>query len=181
MLAVETRGDSTAVAIAENAQRTARIRAALTRAGVPATSITVAPSGYFIGPDRMPPRPTDTTPVFRQVVRNTIRVDGIDAARANEMIELAVTAGATNANVMEQSPATATAVERDRALGEAAANARRNAEIMARALGGTLGELVEVSNVQPFPPEAFYEAQGGRFPRFTVSVVGRWRLLFAGR
>jgi uncharacterized protein YggE len=182
MLGIESRGDSLPAAIADNARRTAQVRAALTRAGVTAANVTVAPEGYFITPDRMPMRSPEISAnraFFSQMVRNTIRVDGIDPARSNEIIETAIAAGATSANIMTQ-PTPGTAPERERALGEAAANARRNAEVMARALGATLGELVEVSNVPSFPPEGpYFEGPGSRFPRFTVSVVGRWRLVFA--
>jgi uncharacterized protein YggE len=181
MIGIESRADSLRDAVADNAQRTARVRAALTRAGVPAANVTIAPEGYFITPDRMAMRPPETSAVFRQMVRNTIRVDGIDSARSNEIIQAAVAAGATSVNTTVQ-PTPGTSAERERALGEAAANARRNAEVMARAMGGALGELVEVSNIQPFPPEPpYYDGSGGRFPRISVTVVGRWRLVLPGR
>lgn len=79
---------------------------------------------------------------FKLTQRWTVRVP---AARAAEILDVAVTAGATNSGEMEWTVKDERALETE-ALDKAAARARLNAETLAKGMGVKLGAVIYTSN-----------------------------------
>lgn len=114
----------------------------------------------------------------------TVRVDGVQ--RVGETLDVALAAGATRVGVH----LTSSEFERARrqALERAVANATQDAEALARAAGGTLGELIlittdarasrdegQVVAIAPPPGESTPIDAGEQ--TITASVQGRWKFL----
>lgn len=140
MIAVETRAATAAAAGSDNARVITAVREALLRSGVPASAISTL--GYAVQADMRftPEGPTQDGYMASNMLRvRTRRLDRVGA-----IVDTALAAGATRINSLEYT-ATNTADARRRALAEAIAEARRDAEAMAAAAGGRLGALVELS------------------------------------
>lgn len=76
----------------------------------------------------------------------------VPPARAAEILDMAVTAGATNSGQIDWTVTDAKALEAQ-ALEKAAARARENAQLLAKGMGVSLGNLIFVSNqLSPPPP-----------------------------
>jgi uncharacterized protein len=144
MFAVESRGPAAANAATLNAAAVQAVRDALRmmRADTAATTIR-----YHVGPEYAPPKPLDrdrTPRVIGYVARATVvaRIARID--QLGPAIDAALAAGATGVEGLSFESSNAEAA-RQAALAEAAAAARRDAETLARAMGGTLGPLLATS------------------------------------
>lgn len=147
MIFVETRDSSARGAAADNARRTSATVAALHGAGV-ADSAIVA-SGFSVSVDFRTLPPTTGTiataargPTF--VARNTMRVSVASLPSVGRVLDAALSGGATQ---IGQVQFTSNRMDEARraALTQAVEHARADGETTARALGGTLGSLVEVT------------------------------------
>lgn len=191
-VAVETRGKTAAEAGAQNASVIERVRAALRGAEVSAAQMTTA--GFTVAQeyryDQGPRGPVPTGYVARNAVRLELtKLDGV-----GRLIDVALGAGANHVDDL-QFGATSTAEARRSALTEAIANARADATTIARAAGGSLGRLLEVSTEWQGGPRipVQYDVASRRSPapssvdtlidartiRVVAVVLTRWQLVAA--
>lgn len=202
-MVVDTRGDTAVKAAAENARRYDALLDALRAAGVSAQQVsspgyTVASSpivsaiGFATPSDvytSVPPgalRPPSRTP--SAVVRRSVRLDPVRMADVDRVVQAALTAGATQVGVQLAAPSLESAQRA--AFTAAVADARSNADAMARAAGGTLGRLMDLNTsfspygsvtsyaVGPFEGNAFAVSSPLMVRDVTVVAVvtGRWEL-----
>jgi uncharacterized protein YggE len=178
IIAVESRQASAAAASADIAQRMRAVREALIRVGVPADSITT--SAYSVQPnlEHTEGRPRQNGYLALNAVRvRTRRLDQV-----GPIIDAAIAAGANRVDGV-QFGASSTARARRAALAEAVAEARGDAEEMARAAGGRLGELLELStvaspgNVMIRGASSIQTALNPADIQVQAVVTGRWRFV----
>lgn len=178
IVAVESRQASAAAASADIARRMRAVREALIRAGVHPDSITT--SAYSVQPnlERTDGRPRQNGYLALNAVRvRTRRLDQV-----GPVIDAALAAGANRVDGVQFS-ASSTARARRAALAEAIAEARGDAEEMARAAGGRLGELLELStiaspgNVMIRGVSSNQTALNPADIQVQVMVTGRWRFV----
>jgi uncharacterized protein YggE len=150
IVSVETRAPTPSAAGALNAARNTAIRDAIAALGVPREDI--ATSGYNVYPMRREPQygpydprqaQRDTGYVANNAVRVTLRRPE-QLGLVGRVIDTALTAGATLITGVHYEARRTDDAERE-ALADAVADARSRAEAIARAAGGSLGELLEVS------------------------------------
>ena len=184
VLGVQTRSRTSAAAAAANADRMTAIRAALTRMGIPATDISTAHYSLHFEQGR-------TSADTQYVASNMVTVETRQLEKVGQIIDTGLGAGANNINSLQYDLSDRTAAQ-TQALGDAVGHARRQAEAMAAAAGGRLGDLVELTTqpaqYQPFAMDgARYrmEAMSAAAPtpvspgEVTVyaTVTGRWRFV----
>jgi len=184
--AVETRGATAAAAGAENARRQTAIIASVREKGVQAAQISTG--GYWVGPDE---RFDDgQRKVIGYIARNSIVVDVHQIERIGSLIDAALGAGANSVGGL-QYYSTVAEQNRRTALERAVTKARSDAEVMARAAGGTLGLPIEIRTVDAGVPRQMGDVMltaramgaGPETPvsigeqRVSVTVVTRWRFV----
>ncbi len=188
MLGVTTRGTNVTEATAENARIQRSVIDAVRRQGIPAERI--GTTGFSVNPEyRHDPRGERPPTITGYHVHNIVRVEVHQVDRIGAIIDAALAAGSNNMQGIHFWSSTMNEARR-RALSEAVANARADAEAMARAAGGELGALEAlqhgvIPDVRPMPGVAYRmeAAQAADTPimpgeqTFTVTVMGRW--LFA--
>ena len=199
LVTVESRAPSAAAAASANASKMTAVFQALRGAGLTQADLTT--SGYSVGQDprtmRMgmpfgaPPGPA--VPV-EFLARNTVRAVVRRLDDTGKVIDAALAAGATSiASVQFSSPSADEA--RRSALATAVAQAQRDADVLARAAGGTLGRLLSMSAGGPGGSAMSYasdtnfsyaiEAAAMAYPTMinprdvsvSVSVFGRWEFI----
>lgn len=154
MVNVQTRASTAAAAASENARRTAAVLDALGRLGLPKSQLST--EGYSVNPEMVygsgqAPRVTG------YVVTNTVRAETHRPEQAGAIVDAALGAGANMINGLSFYASSIEAPRRE-AITEAVANARAEAEAMARAAGGSLGNLIELSTQGPIvPPRPMYD------------------------
>lgn len=142
-VSVETRSPSAATAAGDNTARLIKTIASLRSAGVDSAQITTA--GYSIGQDYEKNRPIGF------IAHNGLRVEVSRVADIGKLIDAAVAGGATQINQVQFIRSDTKDVHQS-ALALAVADARRDAEILAQAAGGTLGRLLYLtSGFSPAP------------------------------
>lgn len=186
-IGVQSRGLTAAAASADNAKRQRAIIDTLRALGLGSEQLStmnynVAPEIQY-GQNNQPPKVTGYS------VTNTVRADVRrieDIARA---IDASLAKGANEISGLQFFSSRADSVRRS-ALSVAVANARADAEALARAAGGSLGPLLEVStapSIRPMQEVVGVRAMAARAPTpiepgeqsVTVSVTTRW--LFVAR
>lgn len=201
LISVESRAPSASEAASANSQKMSAVLQALRRAGLAQGDITT--STYSVGQDprslRVPPGTGLPNLPIEFLARNSVRANVRRIDDVGKVIDAALGAGATSvASVQFSSPSTEEA--RGNALAMAVAQAQRDANILARASGGTLGHLLSMtSNSGPFVAGGFASdtyfsverdmAAGAVFPTMinprdltvTASVFGRWEFIPAAR
>lgn len=182
VLGVETRARTPAAAASANADRMTAIRNALTRAGVAARDIATA--RYSLGLEYTGRVPPDT----QYVAANMVTVTTRQLDQVGRIIDTGLGAGANNINSLQYDLTDRTNAQNE-ALSDAVRNARRQAEVMAEAAGGRLGELVELTTspgeIRPFMGDVAFRMQASAAPTpvspgqviVTASVNGRWRFI----
>ena len=186
-LAVESRGATAAAAGARNARIQTEVLDTLRRMGYTAEQLGTL--GYSVHPEYQYPKEGGVPKVVGYVARNTIRVDVTRIERVGATIDAALAKGATNVAGLRFESSRFDEVRRE-ALKSAVRAARADAEAMASAAGGTLGELLDVSSIDqgPIPymemsaPMAMARSadvvQTPIVPgeqKVTVMVAARWR------
>lgn len=151
LAAVETRARTAAEAAAGNATTQTRVIAALRALGLDADQVTTV--GYNVQPEyRYDPNGGGRPQVVGYVARNTVRAEMRRVDQVGRAIDAALGAGANriagvNFFASNQDEA------RRAALGIAVANACRDAEVMARAIGSSLAGVLDVTAMDfGFPP-----------------------------
>lgn len=154
---VQTTAQTVDVAVRENNEHTARVIAALKKAG--ASDAEIRTSNFNIWPmqdyaEGRPPRITGFT------VSNQVTVTKKDPAAASKLLTAAVEAGANNVSGLSMGVSN---MDRIRAEGlrRAFENARQRAETLAKAANRTLGPAVAIRegiDQGPVPPPMFRQA-----------------------
>jgi uncharacterized protein YggE len=186
---VETRAQAGGAAAEQNAQITRAVLDTLRR-GFGLTDRDIGTLGYSLRPQYVYPGDGRPPSVVGFVANNLVRVRTRDLSRIGPIIDAAIRKGATGVSNISFS-ASGEADIRRAALSQAVANARRDAEAMATAAGGSLGDLIELTNesVQYFrqspQPMVMMEAraavadtpiQAGE-QSISASVTARWRFV----
>jgi uncharacterized protein YggE len=182
---VETQAKTAAAAAAENNRKQAAVLAAIKALGVPAVQITTL--GYNVSPVQRYDDKEHRTVVDGYQVSNVVQVVTDKLDQAGPIIDAALGNGANRVAGLEFVLKDASR-SRDEALTKAVESARRQAEVAARAAGGALGELLEITVMEyerpdprPMMAMAKMDMAGAPAPisegltTVAVSVVTRWK------
>jgi uncharacterized protein len=182
-LGVETRAKTAGKAGADNADRMAAVRKALLALGLQEKEISTA---FYNIRMEMYPSPRDTA----YVASNSVQIDTRKLGLVSKIIDTALESGANNIASVRYTLADSRDAIRS-ALANAVEDARLQAEALAKAAGGKLGDLLDLNATtgRPIP----YQVQGaggfamGRVAAETpiserditvhASVSARWRFL----
>ena len=141
-VSVDSRGESAASAGAQNRDKQQRVIAAVKAQGVAAPQIRT--SGYRVSPEYAEPERGKAPRVTGYHATNTVQVEVRRIESLGEVIDAALGAGATNIGSVGLYASNTDSARRE-AVGLAVTKARHEAESAARAAGGTLGTLVELT------------------------------------
>lgn len=186
-IGVQTRATTAAAAGNENARTVRAVLDTLRSLGLsPAQLRTV---NYSVSPEMQYPRPDDpdkTPRVTGYVVSNTIRAEVQKIGALGNILDAALAKGANQINSLQFYSSNEDDARRA-AITDAVAHARADAEAMARAAGGTLGALVELTTgeaaARPMPGAVVYSATAARAAPTPIepgeqtvraTVSGRW-------
>jgi len=147
---VQTRASTAAVAARENAQKQSAIIDAIVALGISREQIST--ESYTVSPDTRYDQSTQRTTVTGYIVSNVVRVEVRRIDQVASVLDAALGKGANQINSLDFFASNSDSA-RHEALAQAIARARSDAEAMARAAGGSLGALVELStsDVGPRP------------------------------
>lgn len=186
---VETRGPDGTRASQQNAVLVKAVLDTL-RLGFRLTDRDLVTSGYSLQPQMVYPSDGKPPQVTGFIASNSVRVRTEQLDRVGAIIDAAVKKGATGVAGLSFYSANVDDARRT-ALAQAVENARRDAEIMARAAGGQLGALIELTSEQTDiirPPMPMFDmrqkvamavetqVQPGD-EKVTAIVTGRWRFI----
>src|SRR5712664_219320 len=184
LVGVQTRAPTAAAAARENNARQQAIIAAITAAGIPKEQIST--ENYNVYAETRSDRAGQNPTVIGYVVTNVVRVEVRRTDQVGPVIDAALAKGANQINSLEFFSSSTDAGLRQ-ALTEAIGKARGDAEAMARAAGGGLGQLLELSTADVGPPRPLYRAaammdksaaptpiEPGELT-LRVAVTGRWQ------
>ena len=166
-VAVETSAATAVEAASENARLIATVREAIRRAGVPDAA--VSGGGYSVAANTTYDGGRQRQEGYRAA--NTLRIEMERFERMGAVVDAALAAGANRIadvryTVRDPGPARRQAIE------AAVARARVDAEAMARAAGGTLGPLLEITNVRSEVP-GMYSMSAARAVGGETSITPR--------
>ena len=191
---VQTRALTAAAAGSDNAQRTKAVLDALAKLGLPKEQLST--EGYSVYPEMAYDKNGGTPRVAGYVVTNTVKAETKRPAEVGTMVDAALGAGA---NMINSLSFYASSIEEPRrqAIALAVANARADADAMARAAGGSLGDLIELTTQgATVPPRPMYELSAMRKSSaamaeptpvnpeqqtINVFVASRWRFIPSAR
>jgi uncharacterized protein len=188
-LGVDTEAKTAQEAAQANAALQTRIIEAVRKAGIPAASIRT--SGYNVAPRQEYIPETRTWRVDGYQVTNLVVIVVEPVSKAGEVIDAALTAGANRVAGLTFEVKDATAA-REEAMTKAVERARREADIVARAAGGTVAGLLELSvtsmdnTPRPMMEMAMMRSEAAQTPisegtqSVMVSVNTRWAFQPAG-
>lgn len=184
---VMSRAATAAAAGAENARRQQAILDTLKRMGFTPQQLTT--SGYSVSPDMRYDQQTGQSTVTGYTVRNSVRVEVREVAQVGPVIDAALKKGSNEIQGIAFFSSKADSARRE-ALRQAVAMSRADAEVLAQAAGGSLGELLELStNMNPVRPVMYAEAMAVRAKADAATpvepgeqsieamVVARWRFI----
>ena len=142
-LLVESKAPEASTAATSNARAVQAVRDSLRRLGLDSA---VTTASYNVGPNFEPPRPMEREGPRQvgYVARTLLRVHLTRIDQVGRVIDAGLAAGATGVQGVLFEASSAQSARRD-ALALAAAAARQDAEVLARALGGSLGPLISSS------------------------------------
>src|SRR5687767_6294639 len=188
-IGVQTRATTAAAAATQNSQKQRAVIDAIKAKGVPADQITT--SNFNVIPETRYDREGQQAPrTTSYLVMNSITVELKRIDQVGPVIDAVLAAGANQINSLNfgiQNPDSA----RRAALAQAVAKSRADAEVMARAAGGSLGPLIEMSAGEsyiPRPPIPFAAEQRMAVAKADVpieagletivaNVTARWQFL----
>lgn len=146
LVAVETRAKTAAEAGQMNARKLKAVQDTIVKLGITRDQISTV--NYTVSPDwRYEER---TQKLVGYVASNMLRIQIRKLEMTGQLIDASLAAGATNINSVEFTASMADSGRRA-AIAAAVVQARADAETMARAAGGTLGQLLEI-NTQDMGP-----------------------------
>lgn len=149
VVGVQSRATTVALATADNARRQRAIIDTLRALGLASDQITTA--NFNVSPEMQYP-PNQSPKVIGYVVTNTVRASLRRVEDVGRTIDAALAKSANEVSGVEFTSSRADSARRV-AIAEAVAHARADAEAMAKAAGGSLGQLLElVSGIEPIRP-----------------------------
>lgn len=152
-LTVETRRPQAAAASQENARLQRRVFDTLRAVGVAPADL--ATTDYSVQPEQRWNQQKQQAEQIGYVVRNTIKVRILSVEQTGRVIDAAVSKGSNIVSSLEWYASNVETARRQ-ALAQAVEHARADADVMAKAAGGTIGGLLELSSVEmepgPVPP-----------------------------
>jgi len=197
MVGIVTRAPTASQAASENAERSAAVIRALRAAGLQANDITSM--GYNVGQNfEVPPelRSSPQRVPFGFLARNTVRAEVKRLDDVGKVIDASLAAGAAEVSTVQFLSPNSDNARRD-AMAAAVREARQDAEIIARAAGGSLGRLLSLNSgpsmSPPFSQDYFGDMSAALrirasstslMPRdltITAQVVGRWEFVPGAR
>ncbi|HUF26680.1 MAG TPA: SIMPL domain-containing protein [Gemmatimonadaceae bacterium] len=140
VIAVQTRATTASQAATDNATRTEAVLAALRRLGL--TNEQLSTIEYSVHPQIRYSQQGEEMGITAYIVRNAIRADLQRIEQVGPVLDSALGAGANSINSLTFHSSNVEQVRRE-AIAAAMSNARADAEVLARAAGGTLGRLLE--------------------------------------
>ena len=155
MVNVQTRAATAAAAGSLNAQRSRAVLDALAKLDLPKDQLST--QGYNVYPETRYDSNGGSPRVTGYVVTNTVRAETHRPEQAGAIVDAALGAGA---NLITSLAFYASSIDipRREAITTAVGNARADAEAMAKAAGGSLGALLELSTQGPTaPPRPMYD------------------------
>lgn len=184
-IGVQTRASTAAAAARDNGQRQRSVIDAITALGVSRDQIST--ENYSVAPDGRFDPATQRTTITGYVVSNIVRVELRRIDQVAAVLDAALAKGANQINSLDFFASNADSA-RHNALVQAIARARADAEVMARAAGGSLGDLLELSTSAEGPRPVFrvqvnQSLAASATPiepgqqRLQVSVSARWRFV----
>lgn len=142
-LVVTTKAMSAANAAAGNARTLQAVRDTLRKIGLDSA---VSTASYNVGPDYERPMPRDDSKPLGYAARTVVRVRIAKLDQIGRVIDAALAKGATGIEGIQFESSAADEARRQ-SLAEASIIARRDAEALAAALGGSIGSLISASTV----------------------------------
>lgn len=151
---VQSRAVTAAAASAQNSQKQRAVIEAIKARGVPAEQIST--SGFNVIPETRYDREGQQAPrTTSYLVMNTVTVELKRVDQVGPVIDASLAAGANQINSLAFGVQNADSARRA-ALALAVAKARADAEVIARAAGGSLGSLIEVMTMDTGMPRPMY-------------------------
>ena len=186
MLGVQSRSSTVAQATSDNARRQRAIIDTLRALGLGSDQLTTV--NFNVSPEMQYP-PNQAPKVTGYVVTNTIRASLRRIEDVGRTIDAALTKAANEVSGIEFTSSRADSARRA-AIAEAVGHARADAEVMAKAAGGSLGQLLELTSgvepIRPFEaPMARARVAGAAAPTpiepgqltVTATVTARWAFI----
>jgi uncharacterized protein YggE len=144
---VQSRASTAAAAGSENARRQRAVLDTLRALGI--SGDRVSTMNYNVTPDvQYSPNNSAPPKVVGYTVTNTVRAEIVKLEDVGRIIDAVLGKGANELSSLQFYSSKADSARRA-ALGAAVANARADAEALARAAGGSLGLLAEISSGEP--------------------------------
>lgn len=184
LIGVQTKAATAAQAGAENARRQKAVLDTLRALGLGSDQLSTM--NYNVFPDMQYNQTNGTSRVVGYTVTNTVKAEVRRIDDVGRLLDAALAKGANEITSLQFTSSKADSVRRT-ALSKAVMNARADAEALANASGGSLGQLIEVSTAtQPVRPIAYDMARVSMAKAapttpiepgqqtITVEVTGRW-------
>jgi uncharacterized protein YggE len=157
MVGVESRASTAAAAGAETARKQKAILDTLKALGLGSDQLST--TNYSVYPQMGPTTPNNPVPrVTGYTVSNNVRVDVRRIEDVGKLIDAALAKGANEISSLQFTSSKADSVRRV-ALATAVADARADAETLARAAGGSLGSIVEITTTAMSPRPILYDTR----------------------
>lgn len=140
-IAVQTKAPTAAAAASDNAKKQNAVLSALRKLGL--TNEQLSTTGYSVNPEyRYDPNRSPTLTGY--TVTNTVLADIHDLTQVGKVLDTALANGSNMISSLDFY-ASNTDAARQKALSDAVAKARSDAEVAAKAAGGSLGELMHLT------------------------------------
>lgn len=149
---VQSRAASAAAAARDNAQRQNAVIGAVVALGISRQQIST--ENYSVNPETRFDQGTQKSVVTGYVVSNVVRIEIERLDQVAPVIDAALAKGANQINSLDFFASNSDDA-RHRALADAVGSARGDAEAMARAAGGSIGALLELSTTESGPRPVF--------------------------
>jgi uncharacterized protein YggE len=185
-IGVQTRAATAAAAARSNAQRQRAVIDTVVAVGISREQIST--ENYSVVPDTRFDQQTQKTTITGYIVSNVVRVEVRRIDQVAAVLDASLAKGANQINSLDFFASNADSA-RHVALVQAIGRARADADVMARAAGGSLGGLVELSTSAE-GPRPVYRMQVGALAearaatpiepgqqRLQVSISARWRFI----
>ena len=146
LVGVQTRGATAAAAGNSNARIQKAILDTLKALGLGSDQL--ATQNYSVNPEMQYPPTGGPGRVVGYTVSNVVRVELRRVEQVGPVIDASLAKGANQINSVQFTSSTAAEARRT-AMGDAVRDARADAEALARAAGGTLGPVIEITSSAP--------------------------------
>jgi uncharacterized protein YggE len=146
LVGVQTRGLTAAAAGTSNARIQKAILDTLKAMGLPADQL--ATQSYSVNPEMQYPPSGGPGKVTGYTVSNVVRVELKRIEQVGPVVDASLAKGANQINSIQFSSSTASEARRA-AMADAVRDARADAEALAKAAGGSVGQVMEITSNSP--------------------------------